>query len=124
MIDRLAAAGDYNEAGIFIQNLQLSWIILSFVLPVPSLFFYFQLRAQKKWLRNHPRFCSNCKNLINKLQEEEDDKFLKENQALEESLKSMQVNSSSSDGGSGGSSSGGGSYGGGSSGGGGASTSW
>lgn len=89
VLDRLVDTKHYARAVAFIQSYQSSWMALTFLFPVPAMIFYFQLHARKRWLRNHPRTCGDCGKMMNKLGEKEDNAYLKENQAFEESLRSV-----------------------------------
>jgi uncharacterized protein len=89
IMDRLSASGKYSEVVQFLNEYKYHWLKRILFLPVPALFFQIDLFIQRKRYRNHPRNCKSCGHPLQKLDENSDDNYLRQNQLFEEGLHSV-----------------------------------
>jgi uncharacterized protein len=80
--------GDYYKNYTKYKKSHAYWWTAALFFP---LFIPYMIYAERKKqvLRNHPRNCKSCANPLHKLNEQEDDQYLKKTELLEENLKSV-----------------------------------
>jgi uncharacterized protein len=89
VISRLSEKQDYQQVVEFIRDEQVYWIFMAVLFPLPFVFYLFVHSALKRKYRDHPRYCRDCNNTMQRLDEKTEDNYLTAGMQLEELLKAV-----------------------------------
>jgi uncharacterized protein len=89
VINRFLKNQDYQEIVEFLRQVQLYWLFMAILFPIPFVLYFFYHRYRRRMYRDHPRSCKECQAIMQKMSELTEDEYLTTAMQMEEKLKAV-----------------------------------